>query len=236
MRSSQLQKQPQVDREDLELFLSLRPRLHYLAARVLKNFANAEDIVQETWIRWQATDRDTVLNPQAFLSTVTIRLSLNVVTSAAQRRSTQYAAETIEEVDRRTPEVAVETQDEIDEALSRVLNALTPKERAAFLLHDAFEVPYSEIAEILGKSEPAARQVVSRARRKLPSQSAVVVNVREHQHLVQAFNKAASTGDLSDLNDFLGVRAGGPSATTPPVSSPIYGAPSVTTRWHALSV
>lgn len=186
----------------VDVFMRIRPRLLAVAYKVLENSDDAEDIVQGAWIRWQLADHDSVLNPTAFLVTVTSRLALNLATSAANR----HTAGPLEEYQRSettTPEDLHERQDEVERCLFALMSSLGPGERAAFLLREVFQVSYGEIAQLIGQSETAVRQTVSRARRKLPHSRPTPVDRREHGRLVRAFRRATRTGDRQMLNEVL---------------------------------
>jgi len=152
----------------LDIFEGERPRLTGLAYRITCSLADAEDVVQEAWIRWAARDAGTVDNPAAWLTTVTSRLALDRL-RAQRRRREVYVGPWLPDP-APTTRNAEETGD-LAESLTLgflvLLDSLGPYERVAFLLGDVFGEPYPAIAEILGKTEPACRQLVSRARRKL---------------------------------------------------------------------
>src|SRR5690606_17270583 len=142
------------------VFDPLRPRLMRVAYRMLGSVADAEDVVQEAFLRWLDTDRDAVRNPEAFLHRVVTRLCLDQLKSARHRRET-YVGPWL-------PEPVVETvEDEVDDVtlpLMLALERLSPLERAAFLLHDVFGLGFDEVAETIGRTPAACRQLASRAR------------------------------------------------------------------------
>jgi RNA polymerase sigma-70 factor, ECF subfamily len=153
---------------DLDVFEGERPRLTGLAYRITGSLADAEDVVQEAWIRWAARDADSVDNPAGWLTTVTSRLALDSL-RAQRRRREVYLGPWLPDPVPTSP--SVEETAELAESLTLgflvLLDALGPFERVAFLLADVFGEPYRVIADVLGKSEPACRQLVSRARRKV---------------------------------------------------------------------
>jgi RNA polymerase sigma-70 factor (ECF subfamily) len=152
----------------LDSFQTVRPRLYAIANRVVRDPAEADDVVQDTWIRWQGTDRSVVRDAPAFLATSTTRLAINVTQSARARRETCLGRELPEPVDSAAdPASAVERSEAIELALRTLSEKLTPTERSAFVLREAFDCPYREISEVLSLSEANARQVVTRARRRL---------------------------------------------------------------------
>jgi RNA polymerase sigma-70 factor, ECF subfamily len=154
----------------LDTFEGERPRLIGLAYRITCSLADAEDVVQEAWIRWAARDAATVDNPAAWLTTVTSRLALDRLRAQRRRREVYVGPWLPEPVPTaRNAEEAAELAESLTLGFLVLLDSLGPYERVAFLLGDVFGEPYPAIAEILGKTEPACRQLVSRARRKLHS-------------------------------------------------------------------
>jgi RNA polymerase sigma-70 factor (ECF subfamily) len=154
----------------LGTFEGERARLTGLAYRITGSLADAEDVVQEVWIRWAARDAAIVDNPAGWLTTVTSRLALDYL-RAQRRRREVYVGPWLPDPVRtaRDAEEAVELAESLTLGFLVLLDSLGPYERVAFLLGDVFGEPYPAIARILGKSEPACRQLVSRARRKLHS-------------------------------------------------------------------
>jgi RNA polymerase sigma-70 factor (ECF subfamily) len=145
-------------------FGRLRPRLVGIARRILRNPSEAEDVVQEAWLRWQACDRTRVLDPAAFLVTTTARLAINVTQSARSRRETPVDRWALEPVDPKDdPATAVERRDELEQSLRLLEQRLSGAERTAYVLRQAYDLPYAEIAARLRTSEANARQHVSRA-------------------------------------------------------------------------
>ena len=154
----------------LDLFEEERPRLTGLAYRITGSLADAEDVVQEAWIRWAARDVASVRNPSGWLTTVTTRLALDRLRAQRRRREVYVGPWLPDPVPTaRTVEETAELAGSLAVGFLVLLDSLGPFERVAFLLGDVFGEPYSVIAQVLGKSEPACRQLVSRARRKLHS-------------------------------------------------------------------
>jgi len=152
----------------LDSFQSVRPRLYGIANRVLRDPAEADDVVQDTWIRWQGTDRSVVRDPDAFLATSATRLAINVRQSARARREACLGPRLAEPVDHAAdPALAAERSEAVELALRTLSEKLTPTERAAFVMREAFDCPYREISRVLSLSEANARQVVTRARRRV---------------------------------------------------------------------
>ena len=151
-----------------EVFTSVRPRLFGIAYRMLGSAAEAEDLVQEVWLRWQATTARVVEHPAAFLATTTTRLAINALQSARARRETYIGPWLPEPVDTAAdPYLGAERGEALELAALLLMEKLTPNERAAYVLRVAFDYPYPQIAEILQSSEPAVRQLVSRARKHM---------------------------------------------------------------------
>lgn len=151
--------------DGLSVFMSVRPRLYGIAYRMLRSVADAEDIVQDVWVRWQTTDRSVVRDSAAFLATTTTRLAINVMQSARSRRETCVGAWLHEPVDTSTnPGLHAEQSQALQSGLLILLKNLSPIERAAYILREAFDYPYRDIANRLQVGEANARQVVTRAR------------------------------------------------------------------------
>ncbi|KUN15515.1 MULTISPECIES: RNA polymerase sigma-70 factor [Streptomyces] len=185
-------------------FLAARPRLFGIAYRVLGSAAEAEDVVQETWLRWQNTDRTKVLEPAAFLTTVATRLAINLAQSARVRRESYVGPWLPEPVDTtEDPQLGAERAEALEMAVLLLLEKLNPVERTAYVLREAFDYPYGRVSEILETSEANARQLVSRARRHLAAERRERVTPAAHRRLLEVFLSAARTGDLSVLEDVL---------------------------------
>ncbi|MFD6142080.1 RNA polymerase sigma-70 factor [Promicromonospora sp. NPDC060271] len=187
-----------------EVFTTARRRLFGIAYRMLGSAAEAEDVVQETWVRWQTTDRSVVVNPQAFLTTAATRLAINVLQSARSRRETYVGPWLPEPVDTsEDPTLGAERAEALDVALLMLLERLTPTERAAYVLREAFGYAYPEIARIVGVSPAATRQLVSRARKHLASERRHEVDATVRRELLAAFLAAARAGDVERLEQLL---------------------------------
>ena len=193
-----MQSRWQVD--PLQDFLRARPRLFGIAYRMLGSAAEAEDIVQDVWMRWQATDRSAVLDPAAFLATATTRLAINLAQSARSRRETYIGPWLPEPVDTSTdPHLGAVRAEALRFAVLLLLEKLSPAERAAYVLREAFDYPYRQIAAILQLEEPNTRQLVSRARQHIAEGRRAPVSAVEQRRLLEAFIAAARTGDLAAL-------------------------------------
>ncbi|MGB3731566.1 RNA polymerase sigma-70 factor [Microbacterium sp.] len=184
----------------VEFFASQRRRLFGLAYRMLGTVADAEDIVQETWIRWQGTDRSGVQEPAAFLTTIATRLSINVLQSARAKRETYIGPWLPEPVSTDDdPALGAERAEALQLAILLTLEKLTPTERAAYILREAFDYPYPRIAEVISSSVVSARQLVSRARAHLESGRHTPARRSQQRRLLEAFLVAARSGDAREL-------------------------------------
>lgn len=151
--------------EGLSAFLSVRPRLFSIAYRMLGSAAEAEDIVQDVWVRWQTADRSLVRDATAFLATTTTRLAINVMQSARLRREKYMGPWLPEPADTSAdPGRGAERGEALELGILVLLKRLSPTERAAYILREAFDYTYREIANVLRLEEANARQVVTRAR------------------------------------------------------------------------
>jgi len=156
------------DHDGLSAFLSARARLFGIAYRILKSAAEAEDIVQDVWIRWQTTDRSAVRDAAAFLATTTTRLAINVIHSARWRRETTVRPSLRELVDTSAdPELEAKRREALHSAALVLLQKLSPAERTTYVLREAFDYSYREMTNILHVQEANARQLVARARRRV---------------------------------------------------------------------
>src|SRR5579862_7462822 len=155
-----------------ERFEERRPRLRAVAYRMLGSLSDAEDAVQEAWLRVSGTAYGQIDDLGAWLTTVVARISLNMLRSRKTRSETRVPDPIIDRADGPSPEHAVLLADTIGLALAMVLETLAPPERVAFVLHDIFGMPFEEIAPIVERSPDAARQLASRARRRVQTRNA----------------------------------------------------------------
>ncbi|MEZ0075739.1 RNA polymerase sigma-70 factor [Planotetraspora sp. GP83] len=184
------------------VFVGLRPRLFGIAYRMLGSATEAEDIVQEAWVRWQTTDRTAVKDPSAFLATTTTRLAINVAQSARSRRETYVGPWLPEPVDTNTDlEAGAVRGEALELAVLLLLERLSPTERAAYVLRESFDYPYGQIAAVLQLSEANTRQLVSRARKHIAAQRRRPVSSAAHRRLLEAFLAAARMGDVAALEE-----------------------------------
>jgi RNA polymerase sigma-70 factor, ECF subfamily len=180
-------------------FEALRPHLMAVAYRLTGTVADAEDIVQDAWLRWSSAEPESINDLRAWLTTVVSRLGLDRLRSAAHRRET-YVGEWLPEpvvtgFDGDDPLAAVVAGEDARFAAMVVLERLNPDQRVAFVLHDGFAVPFGEIAEVLGISEASARQLASRARRAVASAPPSVAD-ETHNEAAGALMAALAAGDM----------------------------------------
>jgi RNA polymerase sigma factor (sigma-70 family) len=185
-------------------FESLRSRLFAIAYQTLNRAADAEDVVQDVWLRWQGADRTRVRDPIAFLATIATRVALNAATSACARREIS-AGEKLPDFNLTSVDPAREAErgEALEFAVQLLMERLSPVERAVYLLHKAFGYPFREIAEVLELSEANARQLACRASKHLGAQRRNPVDPAERANLLKAFLDAARLGDMACLIDAL---------------------------------
>ena len=183
----------------LSAFLSVRPRLFGIAYRMLGSAAEAEDIVQDVWMRWQTADRSAVRDAAAFLAAATIRLAINVLQSARSRRETCVGTWPEEPADTTDPGMSVERSEALELGVLALLEKLSPTERAAYVLREAFDYSYRDIANTLPLEVANARQVVSRARQRVARGRRRRASSTEHRRVLESFVAAARSGDVAGL-------------------------------------
>jgi RNA polymerase sigma factor (sigma-70 family) len=191
--------------DGLSAFMSVRPRLFGIAYRMLGSAAEAEDVVQDVWVRWQTADRSVVRNVAAFLATTTTRLAINVMQSARARRETCAGPWLPESVDTSgaDPWLGAERGEALASGILLLLEKLTPTERAAYVLREAFDYPYRAIANVLRLEEANARQVVTRARQHVAKGRRMPARSTEQRRLLDAFIAAAQHDDVAGLESLL---------------------------------
>jgi RNA polymerase sigma-70 factor, ECF subfamily len=186
----------------LSAFFAARPRLFGIAYRMLGSVAEAEDIVQDVWLRWQTANRSVVENPTAFLATTTTRLCINAAQSAHSRRETYVGPWLPEPVDTSAdPGLGAERGEALSLAVLILLERLSPTERASYILREAFDYEYCQIADILQMEEANVRQLVSRARKHIADGRRAPVAQAEQRRLLEAFINAAQRGNLTALEN-----------------------------------
>ncbi|MBL0886441.1 RNA polymerase sigma factor SigJ [Myceligenerans indicum] len=221
--------------DELELFEGLRGRLEAIAYRLLGSAAEAEDVAQETFLRWEAADRAQIRVPEAWLTRVLTNLCLTQLGSARARREVyvgEWLPEPVLDGDPLLgPAETAEQRDSVSTAVLVLMERLTPHERAVYVLREAFAVPHAEIAEMLGLSEAGCQQILHRARRHLATARARADVDRAAAHqVVEEFLAAATSGRTEPLvrlltHDVMGVGDGGGKFPVRP--KPFFGAEAV---------
>jgi RNA polymerase sigma-70 factor (TIGR02957 family) len=215
-----------------EAFLAHRNLLFTVAYEMLGSAADAEDVLQDAWLRWAGVDLGTVRDQRAYLVRITTRQALSRLRTL-RRRKESYVGPWLPEPLLTTPDVAedVELADSVSMAMLLVLETLTPAERAVFVLREVFDLPYDEIAEAVDKTPAAVRQIAHRARAHVAARRPRgVVSAAETRDALEAFQRAAETGDLQRLLDILApdvVLLGDGGGVKQAVLRPIVGADKV---------
>ena len=215
-----------------EAFLAHRNLLFTVAYEMLGSAADAEDVLQETWLRWAGVDLDTVRDQRAYLVRITTRQALSRLRTLGRRKES-YVGSWLPEPLLTAPDVAedVELAESVSMAMLLVLETLTPAERAVFVLREVFDLAYDEIAEAVGKSPAAVRQIAHRARAHVAARRPRgVVSPAETRDALEAFQRAAETGDLQRLLDLLApdvVFLGDGGGVVQAVLAPVVGAGKV---------
>ncbi len=188
-------------------FATLRPRLFAIAYRMLGTRADAEDVLQDAWLRWSQADRAALQSAEAWLVTVVTRLAIDRLRAAKTEREAYvgwWLPEPLVQADHRTPEAAAELAGELSVALMWVLERLSPEERAAFLMRQVFDHDYREIATLLDKSETACRQIVHRAAERVQQERPRFDVPKEaHRRVLEQFMHAARSGERDAMKAML---------------------------------
>ena len=215
-----------------EAFVAHRNLLFTVAYEMLGSAADAEDVLQETWLRWAGVDLDTVRDQRAYLVRITTRQALTRLRTLGRRKES-YVGPWLPEPLLTAPDVAedVELADSVSMAMLLVLETLTPTERAVFVLREVFDLDYDEIAEAVDKSPAAVRQIAHRARAHVAARRPRgVVSPAETRDALEAFQRAVETGDLQGLLDILApdvVLLGDGGGVKQAVLRPVVGADKV---------
>lgn len=193
-----------------EIFDAQRATLFKRAYHLLSSVSDAEDMVQECWVKWQAIDHQTIENPKAFLTTILTNLCLDYLKSARKKRETYVGTWLPEPIVANpsshadTPQDLTELADDVSFALLMTLERLSPEERAAFLLHDVFDLGFDEIANTLQKSSAATRKLASRARAKIRAEKPqTTIKPKLTDPLIEGFFKTLQSGDVVGFANFL---------------------------------
>ncbi len=190
-----------------QAFDRLRPRLMGIAYRMLGSVAEAEEVVQDAWLRWHEAATDALQSAEAWLVSVVTRLSIDRLRAAKVRREHYvgtWLPEPLVSDSPASPEQLLERADNLSVAFLALMERLTPEARAAFLLREVFDADYGEVARVLGKSEAACRQLVHRAKAQLRDERPrFPVDRTAHERLLQGFAQAAMKGDLKQIKALL---------------------------------
>lgn len=228
--------------ESAQVFESHRPKLYGLAYRMLGVRAEAEDVLQDAYLRWTDGDRSEVRSSEAWLTTSVTRLAIDRLRKLKTEREAYFGPwlpEPLAEQDLATPELAAEMQDDVSIAFLTLLEALAPEERAAFVLHDVLDDDYVDIAEALGKTESACRQLVHRARERVTAKRRrFQVDDATRRRMLERFIAIAATGDRKKIvqlfsSDAVMTSDGGGKVRA--VFRPLLGAERISYLWHALA-
>ncbi|MFL6072537.1 MAG: RNA polymerase sigma-70 factor [Mycobacteriales bacterium] len=215
-----------------EAFVGHRDLLFTVAYEMLGSAADAEDVLQETWLRWARVDLDTVRDQRAYLVRITTRQALTRLRTLGRRKES-YVGPWLPEPLLTTPDVAedVELAESVSMAMLLVLETLSPTERAVFVLREVFDLAYEEIAEAVDKTPAAVRQIAHRARAHVAERRPRgPVSPAQTRHALQAFQHAVNTGDLRQLLDILApdvVLLGDGGGIVPAAPAPVVGADQV---------
>lgn len=203
--------QPSPNDDPTHRFARLRPRLQGIAYRMLGSVAEAEEVVQDAWLRWHDAQADPPDNGEAWLVTVTTRLAIDRLRAtkvAREHYSGMWLPEPLLTESADSPQDLLERADDLSVAFLMLLERLSPEARAAFLLREVFDVDYPEVARMVGKAEPACRQLVSRAKKQLTEERPRYrVTPDTHQRLLAQFAQAMTQGDFGVLRSMLGEEA-----------------------------
>ncbi|RDK00778.1 RNA polymerase sigma-70 factor [Paraburkholderia lacunae] len=229
--------------DDTQVFNGLRPRLQKIAYRMLGSVAEAEDIVQDVWLRWHAAARESIDNAEAWLVAVTTRMSIDRLRAAKIQRE-HYTGIWLPEPQMTdspaTPEEVTERADDVSVAFLTLLERLTPEARAAFLLREVFDADYGEVAEAIGKTVAACRQLVSRAKAQLRDERPRYAVPREtHLRLLRTFANALESGDFPAINALLAEDAmliGDGGGQVPSFPKPMVGGRRIAQLFYASSL
>nr|WP_316643634.1 RNA polymerase sigma-70 factor [uncultured Roseateles sp.] len=193
--------------DSTDTFKRQRPRLQAIAYRMLGSSAEAEEVVQDAWLRWHEADQASVENSEAWLVSVTTRIAIDRLRAAKIQREHYvgtWLPEPLMSDSPVSPEALLERVDDVSVAFMALLERLAPEARAAYLLREVFDADYGEVAEALGKTEPACRQIVHRAKTQLQDQRPRYTVARETQlRLLRGFADAAVRGEFGALKSML---------------------------------
>lgn len=221
-------------------FDRLRPRLYGIAYRMLGSTAEAEEVVQDAWLRWHASDQANIANAEAWLVTITTRIAIDRLRAAKVERA-HYVGYWLPEPQLAdappSPEQLLERADDLSVAFLTLLERLAPEARAAFLMREVFDADYDEVARTLGKSEAACRQMVSRAKAQLrEARPRYAVTPEAHLRVMRQFADALAGDDFASLKSMLAEDAeliGDGGGKVPSFGRPLLGGPRIAQLFYA---
>jgi RNA polymerase sigma-70 factor (ECF subfamily) len=225
-----------------EAFLTYRPRMYGIAYRMLGSKADAEDVVQDAWLRWHEQQHEQIRSAEAWLTTAVTRLAIDRLRALKAKRETYvgpWLPEPLAEIAPYTPESHAEFASDLSIAFLTLLERLTPEERAAFVLRDAFDCDYDDIAETIGKTPAACRQLVHRARERIGTERRRFrVDEETKAGMLRKFIEAANSGDFAALKalfapDARMVSDGGGKAVA--IRRVLYGQERLARLWWAVA-
>jgi RNA polymerase sigma-70 factor (ECF subfamily) len=224
-----------------DVFAAERTRLFGIAYRMLGTRADAEDVLQDAWLRWSEAERGELRSSQAWLTTIVTRLCIDRLRSAKAQREVYigpWLPEPLADIDPVTPESKAELASDLSLAFLNLLERLGHEERAAFVLHDAFDCDYDDIAEVLGKTPAACRQLVHRARERVTGERRrFQVDEQTRVRMLERFMSAANNGNIDELKSLFATDArlisdGGGKAVA--VRRILHGAERIALLWVAI--
>lgn len=227
---------------DQTVFDSLRARLLGVAYRMLGTRSDAEDVLHDAWLRWTSADPSEIRSPEAWLKTTVTRLAIDRLRHAKLEREKYFGPwlpEPLSDADLNCPELELERDEDVSIAFLTMLETLAPEERAVFVLHDILDDDYADIAEMIGKSEAACRQMVHRARERLTSRRRrFLVDDETRTRMLERFIVAAQRGDRNEIMSLFAPDAvmksdGGGKAIA--VWRPLLGAERISWLWYAIA-
>jgi len=221
-------------------FNRLRPRLQGIAYRMLGSVAEAEDVVQDAWLRWHEAAQDRIDNAEAWLVTITTRIAIDRLRAAKVQRAHYVGTWLPEPVLTDTPSTPEQTQelsDDVSVAFLFMLERLAPEARAAFLLREVFDADYGDVAKAIGKSEAACRQIVHRAKTQLREERPrFAVSPDARQQVLRGFAEALSRGDFAAIHGMLAENAeliGDGGGIVPSIGKPLLGSQRIAQLYYA---
>ena len=226
----------------VETFSAHKPRLLALAYRMLGSRSDAEDVLHDAWLRWAGADTHEIRSSEAWLTTAVTRLSIDRLRKAKVEREAYFGPwlpEPLSEADLNSPDIALERDEDLSIAFMTMLETLSPEERAVFVLHDVLDDDYADIAETVGKSEAACRQMVHRARERLTSRRRrFLVDDATRMRMMEKFVAAANRGDRDEImalfaSDAVMTSDGGGKRVA--AIRPLIGAKRIAMLWYAIA-